>query len=112
MTAAKIMDIISRLPGCALQGADAVSAHTQGKNGRCLVVFKISQFGVRHKWRQSVSSMEDPVVPLDRNLYGCPLTGLFSKGNLIKFYSSPVGRFPLGNAYSYAVKKGYSYLCM
>ena len=28
MTAAKIMDIISRLPGCAGQAADAVSAYT------------------------------------------------------------------------------------
>ena len=31
MTAAKIMDIISRLPGCAGQTADAVSACTQVK---------------------------------------------------------------------------------
>ena len=31
MTAAKIMDIISRLPGCDGQAADAVSAHTQVK---------------------------------------------------------------------------------
>ena len=29
MTAAKIMDIISRLPGCAGRAADAVSAYTQ-----------------------------------------------------------------------------------
>ena len=31
MTAAKVMDIISRLPGCSGQAADAVSAHTQFK---------------------------------------------------------------------------------
>ena len=31
MTAAKIMDIISRLPGCAGQTTDAVSAYTQVK---------------------------------------------------------------------------------
>ena len=31
MTAAKVMDIISRLPGCAGQAADAVSAETQVK---------------------------------------------------------------------------------
>ena len=31
MTTAKIMDIISRLPSCAGQAADAVSAHTQVK---------------------------------------------------------------------------------
>ena len=30
-TAAKVMDIISRLPGCAGQAADAVSAYTQVK---------------------------------------------------------------------------------
>ena len=29
MTAAKVMDIISRLPGSAGQAADAVSAYTQ-----------------------------------------------------------------------------------
>ena len=31
MTAAKVMDIISRLPGCSGQAADAVSAFTQVK---------------------------------------------------------------------------------
>ena len=31
MKAAKVMDIISRLPGCAGQAADAVSAYTQVK---------------------------------------------------------------------------------
>ena len=30
----------------------------------------------RHKWPKSWSSMEDPVVPRERNLYGHPLTGL------------------------------------
>ena len=31
MTAAKVMDVISRLPGCAGQAADAVSAYTMVK---------------------------------------------------------------------------------
>ena len=31
MTAAKVMDIISRLPGCAGQDADAVSVYTQAR---------------------------------------------------------------------------------
>ena len=31
MTAAKVMDILSRLPGCAGQAADAISAYTQVK---------------------------------------------------------------------------------
>ena len=34
MTAAKVMDIISRLPGCDGQAPDEVSAFTQVKNGR------------------------------------------------------------------------------
>ena len=40
MTAAKVMDIISWLPGCAGQAADAVSAYTQVKNGRCIIFTK------------------------------------------------------------------------
>ena len=40
----------------------------------------------RHKWPKSWSSMEDPVVPLERNLYGHPLAGLLWKGNLRKSY--------------------------
>ena len=35
MTTAKIMDIISRLPGCSGPSADAVSAYTLVKNGGC-----------------------------------------------------------------------------
>ena len=30
----------------------------------------------KHKWPKSWSSVEDPVVPLERNLYGHPLAGL------------------------------------
>ena len=49
MTAAKIMDIISRLPGCAGQAADAVSAETQEINGRCSKIVENSQIGMsRH----------------------------------------------------------------
>ena len=41
MTAAKVMDIISRLPGCDGQAADAVSAYTQGKMEDAHKLFKI-----------------------------------------------------------------------
>ena len=47
MTAAKIMDIISRLPGCDGQAADAVSAYTQVKNGRCSQIMQNSKIGVQ-----------------------------------------------------------------
>ena len=30
----------------------------------------------RHKWLNLWSSIEDPVVPLERNLFGHPLAGL------------------------------------
>ena len=45
MTAAKIMDIISRLSGCAGQTADAVSAYTPVTNGlKHGPVWKIQSF--------------------------------------------------------------------
>ena len=84
MTAAKIMDIISRLPGCDGQAADAVSAFSQVKMEDAHKLFKIPESECpdiwirlpRHKWPKSWSSMEDLVVLLERNLYGHPLAGL------------------------------------
>ena len=84
MTAAKIMDIISRLPGCDGQAADAVSSYTQVKmkDAHKLLKIPISECPdiwirlPRHKWPKSWSSMEDPVVPLERNRYGHLLAGL------------------------------------
>ena len=78
------MDIISRLPGCDGQAADAVSAQTQVKMEDAHKLLKIPKSECpdiwirlpRHKWPKSWSSMEDPVVPLERNLYGHPLAGL------------------------------------
>ena len=83
MTAAKVMDIISRLPGCARQAADEVSAYTQVKMEDARKLLKIPKSKCpdiwirlqRHTWPKSWSSMEDPVVPLERNLYGHPLAG-------------------------------------
>ena len=71
MTAAKIMDIISRLPGCARQAPDAVSAMHQRYwkfQSQNVQTFWIRL--PRHKWPKSWSSMEDTIVPLERNLYG------------------------------------------
>ena len=84
MTAAKVMDIISRLPGCAGQAADAVSACTQVKMEDAPKLLKIPNSECpdiwirlpRHKWPKSWSSMEEIVVALERNLYGHPLAGL------------------------------------
>ena len=87
MTAAKVMDIISRLPGCAGQAADAVSAYTQVKMEDAPRLLKIqkSEFPdiwIRlplHKWSKSWYNIEHPVFPLERNLYGHPLAGLVSE---------------------------------
>ena len=46
MTAAKVMDIISRLPGCAGQAADAVSAYTQVKMEHVHKLLQKSNIGV------------------------------------------------------------------
>ena len=94
MTAAKVMDIISRLPGCAGHAADAVSAYTQTKMKDAPQLQKIPKSEYpdiwirlpRHKWPKSWSSMEDPVVPLERNLYGHPWQDCYGKGNLRKSY--------------------------
>ena len=84
VTAAKVMDIISRLPGCDGQAADAVSAYTQVKMEDATKLLKIPKSECpdiwirlpRHTWPESWSNVEDPVVPLERNLYGHPLAGL------------------------------------
>ena len=87
MTAAKVIDVIARLPGCSGQAADAVSAYTQVKMEDAPSSLRIPKSecpGIwirlpKHKWPQSGSSMEDPVVPLERNLHGYPLAGLLRK---------------------------------
>ena len=85
MTAAKVMDIMSRLPGCGGQAADAISAYTQVKMEDAPKLLKIPKSECpdiwirlpKHKWPESWSSLEDPVLPLERNLYGGhPLAGL------------------------------------
>ena len=67
-----------------IQAAGAVSAYTQVKMEDAPSLLKIPKSECpdiwirlpRHKWPKSWSSMEDPVVPLERNLYGHPLAGL------------------------------------
>ena len=84
MTGANIMDIISRLPGCDGQATGAVSACTQVKMEDAHKLLKIPKSErpdiwirlPRHKWPKSWSSMEGPVVPFEKNLYGHPSAGL------------------------------------
>ena len=84
MTAAKVMDIIARLPRCSGQAADAASASTRVNKEDAPSLFKIPKSECpdiwirlpKHTWPTPWSSMEDPVVPLERNLHGHPLAGL------------------------------------
>ena len=94
MTAAKVMDIISRLPGCDGQVADAVSAKTQVKMEDAHKLLKIPksecpEFGFVHHdtngqnhgrvWKtQSFLLSEICMVILWQDYYG--------KGNLRKSY--------------------------
>ena len=122
MTAAKVMDILSRLPGCAGQAADAVSVYTQVKMEdapKSLKKPKSECPGTwirlpRHKWPKSWSSIEDLVFPLERNLYGHPLAGLLWERqfeNILLQQGWEEG-FQLGMLVRTPSKKGYSYLCM
>ena len=70
MTAAKVMDIISRLPGCAGQAADAVSDKTQVKMEDAPTLLKIPESECpdiwirlpKHKWPKSWSSLGRTIV--------------------------------------------------
>ena len=110
MTAAKVMDIISRLPGCDGQAADAVSAHIKVKMEDAHKLLKNTKIGMsRHMgfvfhdtngqnhgpvWKtQSFFLNEICMVILWQDYYG--------KDNLRKSYENTVGRrFPIGNVYS------------
>ena len=83
MTAAKIMDMITRLPGCDGQAADAVSVYTQVKIEDAPRLLKNPKSECpdvwirlpRHKCPNSWRKIGDSVVLLERNLYG-PSAGL------------------------------------
>ena len=67
MTAAKIMDIISRLPGCDGQAADAVSAYTQVKMEDAPQIIENSKIGVsRHLDSSTTTQMAKIMVQYGR----------------------------------------------
>ena len=67
MTAAKVMDIISRLPGCAGQAADAVSAYTQVKMEDAPKLLKIPKIGMsRHLVSSTTTQMAKIMVQYGR----------------------------------------------
>ena len=78
------MDVIAKLPHCEGQAADVVSACTHVNLEDAPRLHEIPKPECpdvwirlpRHKWPKSWSSMEDPVVSLERNWYGDLLPGL------------------------------------
>ena len=76
-TAAKVLDVIARLPGCAGQASDAVLAFTHRENGARSGIAETSEVWTswytllrlpRHNCPKTWQSMEEPVLPLERNL--------------------------------------------
>ena len=121
MTAAKVMDIKSRLPGCSGQAADAGSAKTQIKMEDAHKLLKIPKSECpdiwirlpKHKWPKSWSSMEDPVVLLERNLYGHLLAGLLWERQFEKvLLEHGWENVPNWNVHTLTEREGYSYLCI
>ena len=87
MTAAKIMDIISRLPGCDGQAADAVSAYTQVKMEDAHKLLKIPKSECPDIWITNGLN-HGPVWKIQsflfvRSSFGRTVVG---KGNLRKSY--------------------------
>ena len=87
------------ITGYAGQAADAVSAYTQVKMEDASRMLEIPKsqcpdFWIclpRHKWSQSWSDIEDPVVPLERNFYGHPLADLLRERQFEEFRRSSFG---------------------
>ena len=98
------MDIISRLPGCAGQAADAVSDYTQVKMEDAPVLLKIPKTECpdiwirlpRHTWPKLVQYGR-PSCLLERNLYGI-------------FRQTIMGK-AIWDVSLYISKKDYFYLC-
>ena len=80
MTAANVSDVISRLPDCAGEASDAVSAYTLEKwkmvqtceDYRNVIWIRMPRSRSPKSW----DNMTDLEVPLERNFCGHPLAGL------------------------------------
>ena len=91
MRAAKVMDIISRLPGCARQAVNAVSAYTQVKMEDAPKLLKspnrnVQTFGFVYHDTNGLN--HGPAWKIQsfllKGMNGHPLAGLLWKGNLRK----------------------------
>ena len=74
---ATVLDVISRLPGCSGEASDAVGAYTQDEMKDAPELLHLSEKDYLKIWirlpkagrPQHEDSIDDPVVPLERNLF-------------------------------------------
>ena len=82
LAAAKFVDAIARMPGNDGEDSDAIGAYTQVRLSdakKLLGPDVVTETWITlppHKRPASWANIEDPVCPLDLNLYGHPLAGL------------------------------------
>ena len=120
MTATRVMHVVARLPRCAGQAADAVSAYTQVnmEDARALLLPKSECPEIwirppRHKWPKSWFNIEELVVPFDRNENGHPLARLLWEGQVEKVLVELDGeRYRIGHAYLSIKSKVYRKMWM
>ena len=121
MTAAKVMDVIARLPDGDGPAADAASAHTQIKLEDAPRLLKIPESGCpdvmirlpRHKWPKSWANIEHLVVPLSNEIYmDTHWQDCYGKNNSRKFYWNLDGKkYQIGNVCLFIENKEYSHQC-
>ena len=117
MTPAKVLDVISRLLGCSGQASDAVSAYKQLKIKDAPELLHLSEEYCpkirtrppRARRPQICDSIDDPVVPLERNRCGHPLDVLFLERIMRNFCWKEDGiTFPDVLAYTFMATCKYS----
>ena len=121
MTAAKVMDVYVKASRMFRTSSRCSIRLYPGQNGRCTNVIEIPKSECpdiwirlpKHKWPKSWSNMEDPVIPLERNLYGHPLAGLLWERQLEEvLLKYGWEKFQIGTACSLTENKDCSYLCV
>ena len=116
MTAVKVMDVISRLPGCSGPAADAVSAYTHVKMEDAPIEnskIRMSRYlGTSTNGQNHGPAWKTQCFFWNKICTVIPWQDYCGNGNLRKFYLSTVGKkFRIGNVYSgNGKKKDHSYL--
>ena len=117
MTAAKVMEVIARLPDCDGQAADAASACTQVKLDDALGLLKILKSECpdvwkrlpRHKWPTSWEKIEHPVVTSRTKFVRSSITWIaIGKAIGASIYQHlDVEKYRIANVFLFIENKGY-----